>query len=54
MKSVADRYAAEGYIALAPNLLFEIDFSNIDLPEMQKQLLILRLDRKFNQSFVSL
>lgn len=38
IKSVADRFASEGYIALAPNLLFEVDFSNIDLPELQKKL----------------
>lgn len=38
IKSVADRFANEGYIALAPNLLFEIDFSSVDVSELQKQL----------------
>ncbi|MHB1865199.1 MAG: dienelactone hydrolase family protein [Candidatus Saccharimonadales bacterium] len=38
IKSVADRFADEGYIALAPNLLFEIDFSEVNIPELQNQL----------------
>jgi carboxymethylenebutenolidase len=38
IKSIADRYADEGYIALAPNLLFELDFSSVDVAEIQKRL----------------
>lgn len=37
-KSIADRFAAEGYLALAPSLLFEIDFSDVNLDELQIQL----------------
>jgi len=38
IKSLADRFAAEGYIALAPDLLFELDFSAVDVAVLQKQL----------------
>jgi carboxymethylenebutenolidase len=38
IKSIADRYADQGYLALAPNLLFQIDFSSVDVAKLQKQL----------------
>lgn len=38
IKSIADRFADEGYIALAPDLLFELDFSAVDVAVLQKQL----------------
>jgi carboxymethylenebutenolidase len=38
IKSIADRFAEEGYIALAPDLLFELDFSAVDVAVLQKQL----------------
>src|ERR1700722_7339620 len=38
IKAVADRFALEGYIALAPNLLFEVDYSTVDVAELQLQL----------------
>ncbi len=38
IKDVTDRFAAEGYVALAPNLLFEVNFSNVNLPELQLDL----------------
>lgn len=36
IKSVADRVAAEGYIALAPNLLSETDIAKIPAKELQQ------------------
>ena len=38
IKSIADRFAEEGYIALAPDLLFQLDFSVVDVAVLQKQL----------------
>ena len=38
IKSIADRFAKEGYIALAPNLLLEINFSSVDVTKLQQQL----------------
>ncbi len=38
IKSVADRYANEGYIALAPDLLFELDYTNVDVGDLQLRL----------------
>lgn len=38
IKNVADRFAEQGYVALAPNLLFEIDYSKVNIPELQVQL----------------
>jgi len=38
IKSIADRFAGEGYLALAPNLLFEVDFSSVDVADLQRQL----------------
>ena len=35
IKSIADRFAKEGYIALAPNLLLEINFSSVDVTKLQ-------------------
>ena len=33
-KSIADRFAKEGYLALAPDLLSELDYSNVDLNQL--------------------
>ncbi|MGH7234506.1 MAG: dienelactone hydrolase family protein [Candidatus Saccharimonadales bacterium] len=38
IKSVADRYAAEGYVALAPDLLSETDITSHATPELQEDL----------------
>lgn len=38
IKEVADRYAKEGYIALAPDLLFMLDFKSTDVAQLQKDL----------------
>lgn len=37
-KNVADRFSEQGYIALAPSLLFDLDFSGIDVNELQQEL----------------
>ena len=37
-KSVADRFSEQGYIALAPSLLFDLDLSDIDVNEIQQEL----------------
>jgi carboxymethylenebutenolidase len=38
IKSIADRFAQEGYLALAPDLLSEVDFSSVDVAKLQVQL----------------
>ncbi len=38
IKSIADRFAAEGYLALAPQLLEELDFSSVDVLKLQEEL----------------
>ena len=37
-KDIANRFAKEGYIALAPSLLDELDFSKIDISKLQVDL----------------
>ncbi len=38
IKDIADRFAKEGYIALAPSLLAELDFSKVDPGKLQVDL----------------
>jgi carboxymethylenebutenolidase len=38
IKDVADRYAGEGYIAIAPELLDDLDFGSNDVAQLQKDL----------------
>lgn len=38
IKSIADRFASEGYLALAPQLLDDLDFSAVDIMKLQEQL----------------
>jgi carboxymethylenebutenolidase len=38
IKSIADRFAEQGYIALAPNLLSVLDYSKVDVMQLQEDL----------------
>ena len=38
IKSIADSFSKEGYLALAPDLLSDVDFSSVDIATLQMQL----------------
>ncbi len=38
IKSIADRFTQEGYIAVAPNLMSDLDFSSVDPDQLAKDL----------------
>lgn len=50
-KSIADRFANEGYLALAPDLLSDLDYSNVDVNQLAIDLFT---DEKREQAQASL